>query len=370
MKIVNDSHNFWNRHFYFQKKTAFSNLVHLFSELIRRDVFSHDAYMCTLISRGDLLGLEENTDVSHSKIEVPLHNHNAVHKSQQQSFQDHSQAMDYDDANIDHDLDKILQNIKEDQQNSMDVPDSPKEHDHSHHSHNQSTIGHVPMETDHNDMKIKPSRHLLYTTHFPLSQDDPFSQHDCNQRHILLYGVGKVRDEARHTVKKMSKEICKLFSKKFSIDVAEGGKVKKHSRNEFNFEATTQKCQSLSYFDQHVVTWQCSVTVIEMLNSFATGSSSYLPVQEHVAFLFDLMELALNIYGLIDVCIQILKELPEVETQLYMKNSVLTRNYTTSLSLYVVGVLRRYHCCLLCKCVCFEYFLYLIITRITLKLKY
>ncbi|KAJ8951793.1 hypothetical protein NQ318_019766 [Aromia moschata] len=50
---------------------------------------------------------------------------------------------------------------------------------------------------------------------------------------------------------------------------------------------------------------------------------------------------------MIDVCIQILKELPEVETQLYNKNSVLSRNYTTSLSLYVVGVLRRYHCCLL-----------------------
>lgn len=33
----------------------FTNLVHLFSELIRHDVFSHDAYMCTLISRGDLL---------------------------------------------------------------------------------------------------------------------------------------------------------------------------------------------------------------------------------------------------------------------------------------------------------------------------
>ena len=255
--------------------------------------------------------------------------------------------MDYDDANIDHDLDKILQNIKEEHGNSMDAPDSPKEHDHGHHPHVPSSIGHVPMETDH---KVKPSRHLLYTTHFPLSQDDALSQHDCNQRHVLLYGVGKVRDEARHTVKKMSKEIIKLFSKKFSIDVAEGGKVKKHSRNEFNFEATTQKFQSLSYFDQHVVTWQCSVTVIEMLNTFAIGNSNYLPVQEHVAFLFDLMELALNIYGLIDVCIQILKELPEVEAQLYNKNSVLNRNYTTSLSLYVVGVLRRYHCCLLRKC--------------------
>lgn len=38
-----------------QSKTQFTNLVHLFSELIRHDVFSHDAYMCTLISRGDLI---------------------------------------------------------------------------------------------------------------------------------------------------------------------------------------------------------------------------------------------------------------------------------------------------------------------------
>ena len=55
-----------------------------------------------------------------------------------------------------------------------------------------------------------------------LLQDEPSSLHDCNQRHVLLYGVGRIRDEARHTIKKMTKEICKLFSKKFSIDVAEG----------------------------------------------------------------------------------------------------------------------------------------------------
>lgn len=32
----------------------FLNLVLLFCEFIRHDVFSHDAYMCTLISRGEL----------------------------------------------------------------------------------------------------------------------------------------------------------------------------------------------------------------------------------------------------------------------------------------------------------------------------
>ena len=37
-----------------QNRTAFTNLIHLFAELMRHDVFSHDTYMCTLISRGDL----------------------------------------------------------------------------------------------------------------------------------------------------------------------------------------------------------------------------------------------------------------------------------------------------------------------------
>nr|XP_032662116.1 mediator of RNA polymerase II transcription subunit 12-like protein isoform X1 [Chelonoidis abingdonii] len=36
------------------EKTEFVNVVLLFCEFIRHDVFSHDAYMCTLISRGDL----------------------------------------------------------------------------------------------------------------------------------------------------------------------------------------------------------------------------------------------------------------------------------------------------------------------------
>lgn len=125
--------------------------------------------------------------------------------------------------------------------------------------------------------------------------------------------------------------------------------MKKYSRNEFNFESVTNKFQSLSYFDQHCVTWQCGVIVLEMLMSFGAGTSNYLPVQEHVAFLFDLMELSYNIHGLIHVCIQILKELPEVENQLTQKGYCIDRSYTTGLALYIVAVLRRYHSCLLRK---------------------
>lgn len=349
MKFLDNDAPTLDEHGTQHNKSQFTNLVHLFSELIRHDVFSHDAYMCTLISRGDLLtgsgmsvldvqsncpGLVTGPISNKPNTSSPNVNQSMDEDVMQNDFK--AKLEDLDDSNVDDDLDKLLQHIKEDQQNSMDAPDSPKDPEHT-----------APHANTVSNKSESSSRHFLYTEHFPLCQDDPISQHDCNQRYILLYGVGKERDEKKHAVKKMSKEICKLFSKKFSIDVAEGGKVKKHSRNEFNFESTSNKCQSMSYFDQHVVTWQCAVQVQEMLNSFALGNSNYLPVQEHVAFLFDLMESAFNIYSLIDTCIQILKELPEVELQLMSKNSVLTKNYTTSLGLYVVGVLRRYHCCLL-----------------------
>ena len=52
----------WNKFIYshsdenptVENSAAFANLVLLFGELIRHDIFSHDAYICTLISRGDL----------------------------------------------------------------------------------------------------------------------------------------------------------------------------------------------------------------------------------------------------------------------------------------------------------------------------
>lgn len=70
---------------------------------------------------------------------------------------------DYNDNDdkIDDDLEKILQHIKEDQQNSTDAPDSPKE---------DALTGHGGHESLDSKMPSSHSRHLLYTTHFPLPQ--------------------------------------------------------------------------------------------------------------------------------------------------------------------------------------------------------
>lgn len=332
-----------------QQRTEFTNLVQLFSALIRHDVFSHNAYMHTLISRGDLLlesMLVHKTTAKSSPpppAPPPPNSSATTHGFDDDGFGS-SIGIDFkhnefDDSNVDDDLDKLVQNIKEKGQ-QHEAPDSPKI--------GPPGDGEGGVDTPATGVSI--SRHYVYTKHFPIPQDDPSMSSyssESNQRYILLYGVGKERDEKKHAVKKMSKEIGKLFTKKFSIDVAEGGKVKKHSRNEFNFEATTAKCQQMAYFDQHVVTAQCAANVLEQLNGFALGNNNYLPVQEHVAFLFDLMELALNIYSLLELCDNLLKELPEVEHQLQQKKSNMVRSYTTSLALYIVSILRRYHSCLL-----------------------
>lgn len=56
---------------------------------------------------------------------------------------------------------------------------------------------------------------------FSVFQDES-SSHECNQRTILLYGVGKERDEARHQLKKITKDILKILNKKSTTET--GGK--------------------------------------------------------------------------------------------------------------------------------------------------
>ena len=205
-------------------------------------------------------------------------------------------------------------------------------------------IGNNSEKSGHQVDVWRYNRHWQFTYHFPIPfPHDDSANHDINQRHVLLYGYGRGKEESSKNCKKITKEIVKLFSKRFSIDVNEGGKIKKHHKSEFIFSEVVQKFQDLSYFDQHFVTGQCGQTVIEMVQAFHSCSAAYLPVTEHVSFLFDLAGQAFNIQCLFDWCIQLLKELPHVESQLIDRGSVLTRTYTTGLALYIVGVLRRYH---------------------------
>ena len=88
----------------------FSNLILLYYELICHDVFSHDAYLCTLISRGDIMGPMNAND----------------------GTKDHDKSTDeaensFDDSKIDGDLTNLLNQIKEG--NQLSDPFSPTNQD-------------------------------------------------------------------------------------------------------------------------------------------------------------------------------------------------------------------------------------------------
>ena len=141
-------------------RTVFASLVHLFYELIKHDVFSHDMYMRTLISRGDLLSVGPSNTGGASSSSSTGHVHlGGPPTGGLSGFPSMSNEMD--DSKIDDDLGKLLQHIKEEQQIVTDAPDSPKDEG-----------GHgLESGSGRGDKEGKrQSRHLLFTTHFPLPQ--------------------------------------------------------------------------------------------------------------------------------------------------------------------------------------------------------
>ncbi|XP_025050034.1 mediator of RNA polymerase II transcription subunit 12-like protein isoform X2 [Alligator sinensis] len=363
------------------EKTEFVNLVLLFSEFIRHDVFSHDAYMCTLISRGDLSITTATRPRSPTGETVDEH----YSKDHDMKLEDHSimehMGIDSGTTNIFDDVDK--NDFKTDFGSEFPIfspmPAESCENVNSSLDRRISVNSEKTVKRERLKELIFPSsydlRHLQYATHFPIlllkwfsggtlttmnleislgcttstsekyRKYDESSSHECNQRMILLYGVGKERDEARHQLKKITKDILKILNKKIGD---EGQKARKNKQEAFpTLETVFTKLQQLSYFDQHQVTSQISSNVLEQITSFASGTSYHLPLAHHIQLIFDLMEPALNINGLIDFAIQLLNELSVVEAELLLKSSSLAGSYTTGLCVCIVAVLRRYHACLI-----------------------
>uniref|UniRef100_A0A1A8SM95 Mediator of RNA polymerase II transcription, subunit 12 homolog n=1 Tax=Nothobranchius rachovii TaxID=451742 RepID=A0A1A8SM95_9TELE len=327
------------------ERIEFSNLVLLFCELIRHDVFSHNIYMCTLISRGDL--------ASDSHLPRPRSPSDEHSDESERKEQDVGSSVKMEDTGLSESME-----IDHNSSANFDEMFSPPMHCESKGSPSpEKPAPDLDSKSSHKDKGMDPAfpqlydqpRHIQYATHFPIPQEESAS-HECNQRLVVLYGVGKLRDEARHTIKKITKDILKVLNRKSTAETGgEEGQKRKRSKPEAfpTAEDIFSKFQHLSHFDQHQVTSQVSRNVLEQITSFALGMSYHLPLVQHIQFIFDLMEYSLNISGLIDFAIQLLNELSLVEAELLLKSSSLVGSYTTSLCLCIVAVLRRYHSCLI-----------------------
>ncbi|XP_014668472.1 PREDICTED: mediator of RNA polymerase II transcription subunit 12-like protein [Priapulus caudatus] len=349
-----------------ENREQFANLVLLFCELIQHDVFSHDKYMCALISRGDLvaaptasqLGVVPQTPDARSSVEpcagrgaMPPQSdlESALPPCVDLGFRADGGALRGCDeaAKLDDDFNRVFQNFAQKQDVAAAIAAATKM---EFPMAERVPPVQPPATPPGPPPQQRLSRHYQYTLHFPVPPDDAYA-HECNQRLVTLYGVGRARDDARHMVRRVQKELQKLFGKKNSLDLsAEGAGKPKRSRGDptSTFESIFARFRALSYFDQHHVTHATAGYAVEQLSHFVTDERfNYLPAVEHLGFLFDLMEHALNISGLLDFCNQLLKVIPAVQKRLEGAAHALVNQYPTTVCLHAVAVFRKYHAWLL-----------------------
>uniref|UniRef100_A0A803TCG9 Mediator complex subunit 12 n=1 Tax=Anolis carolinensis TaxID=28377 RepID=A0A803TCG9_ANOCA len=343
------------------EKVEFFNLVLLFCELVRHDVFSHNMYMCTLISRGDLA--IDHGPRPPSPFDDAAEDHDRKEGEGNSGIKLEDTGLSECQMDIDHNSSAIFDDMEKTDFSMFSPP-----------MHCEAKASPSPEKLDpEKESKLlllkdraadgllaslyDQPRHIQYSTHFPIPQEES-SSHECNQRLVVLFGVGKQRDEARHAIKKITKDILKVLNRKSTAETdvpipcpllpprtwpsfsggEEGQKRKRNKPEAFpTAEDIFAKFQHLSHFDQHLVTSQVS----------RNGCPTTCLWVQHVQFIFDLMEYSLNISGLIDFAIQLLNELSVVEAELLLKSSDLVGSYTTSLCLCIVAVLRHYHSCLI-----------------------
>ena len=99
---------------------------------------------------------------------------------------------------------------------------------------------------------------------------------------------------------------------------------------------------SLSYHDQYFVTNRVSKILIERLTNFIERRTSRLPWLDDVAFLFEIMEKSLNLCGLIQTCVDILKIFSRIEAMGSLKASPGMHSYRSELYLEITSIFRFY----------------------------
>ncbi|KAB0373952.1 hypothetical protein FD755_014208 [Muntiacus reevesi] len=157
------------------EKVEFVNLVLLFCEFIRHDVFSHDAYMCTLISRGDL-SVTASTRPRSPAGENPDEHYPKEHarKMEEQTIMAHM-GIDSGTANIFDEVDK--NDFKTDFGSEFPIfspmPGESCENANPSLGRRMSVNGEKLLKREKPRELIFPSnydllRHLQYATHFPI----------------------------------------------------------------------------------------------------------------------------------------------------------------------------------------------------------
>ncbi|CAF4183789.1 unnamed protein product, partial [Rotaria sp. Silwood2] len=194
---------------------------------------------------------------------------------------------------------------------------------------------------DFNIQQRNRKRCLFYLEQFPYPLDEDFRD-DFNQRKIILFGITPKRDEAKRQLKTNVRLLSSLFKLRNCLETTNESPPFTRSTPYAHYLQIRRSILSLSYHDQYYVTNRVSKLLIERLTNFIERRTSRLPWLDDVAFLFELMEKSLNLYGLIQTCVDILRIFSRIESKGSLKSSPGMYSYRFELYLEITSIFRFY----------------------------
>ena len=365
-----------------QLSTSFASLVMLFSEFIRLNIFSPMQFMCNLVAHG-LLPLNNDNHENHSIAHKPYgyaNVYNPMGRPEQPISLDNS--FDRRVSTTWNDFDPLesmngvyffleTKDIRKKNQsiNNLFCLASPSTTPKTfvRQSSKIDVTRCQPISSDESIIQQRNrKRCILYLEQFPYPLEKDYRD-DFNQRKILLYGITRKRyvelsltfkerintrlyvipliysrDEAKRQLKKNIRELASLFKKNNCLDIkTENTPFNRPVPYEHHFQIR-KSILSLSYHDQYYVTNRASKILIARFTNFIEERTTCLPWLDGIAFLFELMEKSLNLNGLIQTCIDVLRIFSRIEMITSLKTSPGMYSYRYELYLEITSIFRLY----------------------------
>ena len=113
--------------------------------------------------------------------------------------------------------------------------------------------------------------HRTFLLHLPIAPNQDGQDHEIKQRNILLYGVGRARQEAKDNVKRLTKDILKLLSKKRCYDVSDAARLKYPKLMAETCGQLRHRFKQLSVFDRQQINNTVMPALIIALHSLLNG---------------------------------------------------------------------------------------------------
>ncbi len=167
------------------------------------------------------------------------------------------------------------------------------------------------------------------------------SPFDSENLSLICY-ICSFSDEAKRQLKQNVRSLSSLFKLSNCLETTNESPPFTRPTPYAAYLQIRKSILSLSYHDQYYVTNRVSKLLIERLTNFIERRTSRLPWLDDVAFLFELMEKSLNLYGLIQTCVDILRIFSRIETMGSLKASPGMYSYRFELYLEITSIFRFY----------------------------